>query len=218
MKKYFKQIHLWLALPAGLIIFIMCVTGAILVWNQEILSITGASSMRDDAFLSFVMKLHRWLLDDSRTIGKLITGISTLFFVFILISGLGIYWPKKWKRSNFTVHSNKGIRRMLFDLHAVLGVYAFVILLLCSLTGLMWSFKWYNQFIGFIFDAETQKGAPIWVVIKAIHFGSYLGIVSKIWTCVAALIGASLPITGYYLWIKKNFVKKKTAKSVKIHK
>ena len=203
MKKLFRDIHLWLAMPAGIVIFVICITGAIMVFQKEILSLTGSVSMHEDAFLSVVMKLHRWLLDDSKTIGKLIVGISTIFFVFIIISGLGIYWRKNWKIDNFVVHRTKGTRRFIFDLHAVLAMYIFIILLMCALTGLMWSFQWYRDAIGFIFDVPVKKGAPIWDIVKAIHFGSYLGLFSKIITCCAALIGASLPITGYWMYLKK---------------
>lgn len=203
MKKYLRQIHLWLSLPAGIVLFIICLTGAILVFKDEILSVTGYASMRESPFLSVVMRLHRWLMDDSRTLGKMVVGISTLFFIFILVSGIGIYWPKRWKKRNFVVNSGLGYRRFIFDLHSVLGLYAAIILLICAFTGLMWSFQWYRDVVGFIFGLELQRGAPAWKIIKSIHFGDYAGMVSKILTCIAALIGASLPLTGYWMYFKK---------------
>lgn len=39
MKKIFVKIHLWLSLPFGIIIAIVCITGAILVFEDEILEI-----------------------------------------------------------------------------------------------------------------------------------------------------------------------------------
>ena len=36
MRKYFAKIHLWLSLPLGIVIVIVCLTGAILVFEQEI--------------------------------------------------------------------------------------------------------------------------------------------------------------------------------------
>lgn len=204
MKKYLKIIHLWLSLPAGIIITVVCLTGAILVFKDEILLLTGYTSMREDPFLSVVMKLHRWLMDDSRTVGKLIVGISTLFFIFILISGIGIYWPKRWKKRNLVIHSNLGNRRLMYDLHSVLGLYAALILLICALTGLAWSFHWYRDLIGVIFEVEMKRGAPAWKIIKALHFGNYAGLFSKVFTAMAALIGATLPLTGYWLYLKKH--------------
>ena len=85
----------------------------------------------------------------------------------------------------------------------MLGVYAAVMLLVCALTGLMWSFQWYREAVGFLFDAEVQRGAPIWKVVRALHFGDYAGWFSKIPTCVAAIIGGLLPLSGYWMYIRK---------------
>ena len=48
-------------------------------------------------------------------------------------------------------------------------------------------------------DASKIRG---W--IYSVHVGSWGGIVTRILTFLAALLGASLPLTGYYLWIKKH--------------
>lgn len=201
-KKYFRNIHVWLSLPAGLLISIICLTGAILVFKDELLAWMGYESIKGSP-LMWVMKLHRWLMDDTRTWGKVTVGVSTLFFIFILISGLAVYWPRKWKKSRLTLHTRKGKNRLLFDLHAVLGLYAALILLICALTGLMWSFQWYRDAIGFLFDTEIKRGAPIWIVIRALHFGNFAGLFSKILYFLAALVGASLPVTGYWMYWKK---------------
>ncbi len=37
MKKFFTKIHLWLSLPLGIVIAIICCTGAILVFENEML-------------------------------------------------------------------------------------------------------------------------------------------------------------------------------------
>lgn len=162
----------------------------------------GYDSIRESP-LMIVMKLHRWLMDDTRTTGKMIVGISTLFFIFILISGLTVYWPHKWKKSRLIIEHQKGRRRLMFDLHSVLGLYAALILLVCALTGLMWSFQWYRDIVSFIFDAEVKRGAPIWKIVRALHFGTYAGMFSKIVTFIAALIGTSLPVTGYWMYLKR---------------
>ncbi|MBP6065113.1 PepSY domain-containing protein [Bacteroides sp.] len=202
MKKTSKYIHLWLSLPAGIMISIICFTGAILVFKEELLTYMGYENIRDSPLMG-VMKLHRWLMDDTRTVGKVIVGISTLFFIFILISGMVACWPKKWKKRHFTVRQGRTMRQTLYNLHTVLGLYAGIILLVCALTGLMWSFQWYRDLVGFIFDAEVQRGAPIWKVVRSLHFGDYAGWFSKTLTFIAAIIGGLLPITGYWMYIDK---------------
>ena len=39
MKKIFAKIHLWLSIPFGIIIAIVCLTGSILVFETEILEL-----------------------------------------------------------------------------------------------------------------------------------------------------------------------------------
>ena len=201
-KKYFRDIHLWLSLPAGIIISVICLTGAILVFKEEFLAWGGYENIRESP-LMFVMKLHRWLLDDTRTWGKMIVGISTLFFIFILITGLTVYWPKKWKRAHLTVCNDRGAYRWYRDVHCVLGLYAALILLVCALTGLLWSFQWCRDVVSWVTGEEIKRGAPIWKTIRALHFGTYAGWFSKLLTFVAAMIGAILPLTGYWLYWKK---------------
>ena len=45
--------------------------------------------------------------------------------------------------------------------------------------------------------------------VYAIHVGSWGGMASKMLTFIISLLGGILPITGYYLWFKKKFKKKK---------
>ena len=109
MRKLSKHLHLWLSLPAGVIISIICFTGAILVFKEELLAAMGYESIRNSP-LMVVMKLHRWLMDDTRTVGKVVVGISTLFFIAILISGLAAYWPRKWKRRHLIIKKGRKLR------------------------------------------------------------------------------------------------------------
>ncbi|MDR0680472.1 MAG: PepSY domain-containing protein [Dysgonamonadaceae bacterium] len=46
--------------------------------------------------------------------------------------------------------------------------------------------------------------------IYSIHVGSWGGIFSKILTCFAALTGASLPLTGYYIFLKRRRFRRKS--------
>ncbi len=56
MRKFFAKVHLWLSIPFGIIIAIVCLTGAILVFETEILelgyNITDNSNMIVLVFIS----------------------------------------------------------------------------------------------------------------------------------------------------------------------
>ncbi|MDR2956329.1 MAG: PepSY domain-containing protein [Prevotella sp.] len=368
MRIFLKRLHKWLSIPVGIIITIVCLTGAILVFQDEILELSNSShyfikdnieedpiplhtlipivnaqldsnrvasvQISDDpartyrmtlkegfrvtafvnqytgeitGFYKFqespfypVMTLHRWLMDGTRTWGKYIVGISTLIFVFILISGFIVWMPRKMNRSRFKIQWRKGKKRLFYDMHNVLGAYACLVLLIGALTGLMWSFEWYRNTVFRIFGAEvqqtqsqgrTQRGGgqkkegreelnithwqdifdslkgsnhdyeyirmedgsasvhlksyvtsravdkytfdkrsgeitntilfkdqettiKVWAWAYSLHVGNYWGIWSKIFTCIFSLIGASLPVTGYYIFFVKR-KKKKTKTEVR---
>ena len=358
MRHFIHKIHLWLSIPAGLIIFIICITGAILSFETQILeksyperyfvkeikkgkipldqlipivnkqlkdntvssikissdpNRTYVATLKDgirisafvdpytgelkgiyefrESFFFKMMSLHRWLMDGTRTWGKLTVGITTILFVFILISGI-IWWipnQKKKLKNRLRIKTSKGLKRFLNDAHLVLGIYACIFLLICSLTGLMWSFEWYRNGVFKIFGVEASsdnkkkekkdkkqaepntqlwdialmnisqkahdfeyitvgdgtatvlsKSAPhlratdkysfdnktgeigkvsyyadqndsskIMSWAYALHVGAYGGIFIKIITCLACIIGATLPLTGYYVFYQKRLKKKK---------
>ena len=56
-------------------------------------------------------------------------------------------------------------------------------------------------------DAPRQRKIGGW--IYAIHVGNFGGYLTRLLWFLAAMLGASLPITGYYLWIKRRFINRK---------
>lgn len=248
MKIFFRRIHLWLSLSAGLIIMTCCITGAILVFQKELeqafyheryfteaqgkklsagqllkavkennpkakingiklysdpsrtteVNVTvadknvkqpeskpaaGATSAKPESrppsltvfvdpysgrvietynpregFFFQVMSLHRWLLGDSDGIGKTITGIATLVFLFILITGIILWWPmtKNILLQRLKIKNNAGWKRLNHDLHIVLGFYSAIILFIFAFTALAWSFEWFNNGIYSVTNSPLQ--------------------------------------------------------------
>lgn len=376
MKKTFRKIHLWLSVPFGLIIALICFSGAALVFETEItemcrpdlyyvrqveasplpmdsllvkvtkalpdsMSITGVSVTSDPErayqvsvspgrrsaiyvdqytgeikgkseripFFYTMFRMHRWLLDSMKPDGgifwgKMIVGVSTLMFVFVLISGIVIWWPrtKKIFKSSLKIATNKGWRRFWYDLHVAGGIYTLVFLLAMALTGLTWSFSWYRTGFYKVFGAEVPQGSAhgkpatnghgkpegksgnrahghspyahwqqVYDELKdrnpdnklitiskgsatvavnrlgnlratdryafnprngeitettlykdtelsgklrgwiySVHVGSWGGMFTRILTFIAALLGATLPLTGYYLWLRRLMRRGKT--------
>ena len=109
-------------------------------------------------FFFIVAHLHHCLL--MHDIGKWIVDISTLIFVLVLLSGLVIWFPKKWskkhKKASFTIKWNAPWRRRNYDLHKVLGFYSLAFVLLLSLTGLILGFEsWTNVTLN-IFGGNSE--------------------------------------------------------------
>lgn len=59
-------------------------------------------------------------------------------------------------------------------------------------------------------DKPLSRRAEDWV--HAVHTGAWGGFVTKIITFFACLIGITLPLTGYYLWLKRLFMKSRRKK------
>ncbi|MBS0025783.1 PepSY-associated TM helix domain-containing protein [Chitinophaga sp. 22321] len=92
-----------------------------------------------------VFSLHRWLLAGST--GKAITGASTLIFLFILITGIILWWPKTRNilKQRIKVKWDGGWKRLNHDLHVVLGFYTAIFLFVSVFTGLTWSYEWFSN-------------------------------------------------------------------------
>lgn len=234
MKKIFRKIHLWLSVPFGLIITLVCFSGAMLVFENEVnewfrrdlyyvetvkesplpmdkllekvattlpdsVSVIGVSISSDpgrayqvslskprraslyvdqytgevkgkserSGFFMFMFRMHRWLLDSMNPgnegifWGKMIVGVSTLLLVFVLISGIVIWWPRTRKalKNSLKITATKGWRRFWYDLHVAGGMYALIFLLAMALTGLTWSFPWYRTAFYKVFGVEVQQRA-----------------------------------------------------------
>ena len=164
MRKICLKIHRWLGLALGIFISIICFSGAVLVFQDEIKDALQDKSKNaemqqgfqhhdDPAIIDVAKKLHRYLLDvpeephEGMSPGRYIVGTVAICMTLILLTGIVIWWPKSKKmlKNRLTVKTSKGFRRFIYDSHVSLGIYAVVFLLLMSLTGPSWSFHWYRQ-------------------------------------------------------------------------
>lgn len=222
MRKLFAKIHLWISLPLGILFSVICLTGAILVFENETLQLLNPSadvmSMGKHAperkelvgydFFHSTLRIHRWLLDapakkGERTVGKEIVGYSTLAMAIVLMSGIVIWWPRNRKvlKNRLSVTCSKGSRRFWYDSHVSIGFYATLLLLIMCLTGFVWSFTGWREAFWNLFDFIPPEGRKRF--LYTLHTGSWGGLPSKIIYFLAALTGAVLPLTGYYLWWNK---------------
>jgi uncharacterized iron-regulated membrane protein len=118
---------------------------------------TGQMKKLEDYNLDFftvVLQLHMRLLL-KHDIGKTIVGVSVLIFVISLITGLVLWWPKKRKKAVkqrlwFQWKSTTNWKRKNYDLHNIMGFYAMLLALIIALTGLVWSFDWFDDGVKWI--------------------------------------------------------------------
>lgn len=382
-------LHLWLGLLSGIVVFIVCVTACIWVFQDEITTMLHPQTkvareprpvMHPSALMNIAQKeypgkrmayasyqqgkaiymalgegrhgntvLHihpytgaiisnvehkkgetdffRWILNGHRflwmppAIGRPIVNYSILIFVIILITGIVLWWPKKWtkaaKNQSFKIKWKASFKRVNYDLHNVLGFYSLLFLLAMALTGMVYGIKWYSKGLywvtsagktlpdferplsdslqagkhytpqaamdiawnetvkanpdaqgfyysfadtarpasaititiyptagkyynnrSFSFDQHTGKkladnnpvygksfeestgAAKLRKMNYDIHVGSILGLPGKILAFFASLTGASLPVTGFLVWLgkKRKTKKKKTISPLMVAK
>lgn len=129
-------------------------------YTGEVLKVESFSRGDSPDFFRFILNGHRalWLPYD---IGRPIVGIAVLIFVFLLISGIILWWPTKWIKSirdkSFKIKWSASFKRVNYDAHNVLGFYSMIFLLLISLTGLVWSFGWFSKSLYWV----TSGGKPL---------------------------------------------------------
>lgn len=109
-------------------------------------------------FFNLMLQLHRFLaMGDT---GRQITGACTLLLVFFCLSGLYLRWPRQalnW-RAWLTLDWAKKGRAFNWDLHSVAGTWCLVLYLLSALTGLSWSYEWYNKGLNALLaDSPAQQ-------------------------------------------------------------
>jgi len=89
---------------------------------------------------------HLWLPDH---IAHHVVGWSMAIFLILLITGLVLWWPKKWNKKHrddsFKIRWKARFKRLNYDLHNVLGFYSLLIALLMVLTALIMCFPWFSN-------------------------------------------------------------------------
>jgi len=117
-----------------------------------------------EKFFIFVRAGHRflWL---PKEIGSPLVGASCLIFVITLITGV-IWWlPVKWnsktRKKSFGIKWKANWKRVNIDLHNVLGFYAVIFVLVLTVTGIVFTFKWFENGIYKILTWKNPAAAEI---------------------------------------------------------
>ena len=112
-------------------------------------------------FFGFILRLHRWLAlpDDAREVGKQTVAISTVSLIILIISAIVIYWGriKHSFLKSFTFKFKHKDRAFLSTMHSAIGMWVIPFYLLASLTGLFWSYEWYNNALYKIAGVEKPQ-------------------------------------------------------------
>lgn len=115
--------------------------------------------VKNEDLFHFIKEGHYYLWFPKK-IGEQVTGWGTFIFFLITISGLILWWPKKWtkktREQSFKIKWSAKFKRLNYDLHNVLGFYSLLIALIMAFTALMMSFAWFNKSVFWIAGGENQ--------------------------------------------------------------
>ena len=113
----------------------------------------GEGSQGVRRFMSGTRAWHRWLAVDGegRSVARAITGWSNLIFLFIVVSGFYLWFPRKWTwvqvRSVVFFNRKAAGKARDFNWHNVIGVWSAIPLFIVVVSGLPISFPWANALV-----------------------------------------------------------------------
>jgi uncharacterized iron-regulated membrane protein len=116
-------------------------------------AVMGEGAKRVRHFFEVNENLHRWLAmkGEARDRGKAIAGASNLAFLFIVLSGLVIWIPRRRTRAAFrnAMFFRRGLRGRArdFSWHHVLGIWAFLPLVAIVFSGVVISYPWATRLV-----------------------------------------------------------------------
>lgn len=188
LRRILFQVHLWVGLGVGLYVFIVSLSGSLIVFRRE-LDRALCPGTCEPAFISWMAEFHDHL-GVGRT-GLLLNGLGAVAVAILCVSGAVVWWPGKtrWRRS-LTLHRGVGARRCLHDLHNVLGFWLLLLILMWAVTGIYFAFPESFDVLG--------DDAIAWLV--RLHFGRAYGVpVEALWVALG-LAPCALFVTGALMW------------------
>ena len=115
--------------------------------------VLGDGSQRVRSFFRTVTDWHRWLgaKGDNRNVARAITGACNLGFLFLVMSGFYLWWPRNWNlkslRSVMWFRRGLPARARDFNWHNVIGFWSAVPLFIVVLSAVVISYTWAGNLV-----------------------------------------------------------------------
>ncbi len=115
---------------------------------------------KQQSFFHFIEEIHRGLVA-GRT-GKLLMGINSIIFLFILGTGIVLWWPaaRNMLTQRLQIKWGSSWKRLNHDFHIVLGFYTSLFLFIMAITGVGMSFDWVGKTINTLTHSPQQRMEP----------------------------------------------------------
>ena len=132
--------------------------------------VLGGGSRSVRAFFRVVTDWHRWLgasgEGSNRTVGRAVTGACNLAFLFLVVSGFYLWWPRSWTRKSVrsVTWFKRGLRGKArdFNWHNTVGFWTAVPLFFVVLSGVVISYAWAGDLVYRVMGETppARGGAP----------------------------------------------------------
>jgi len=125
----------------------------ILFANRYTGEILGEGSPPVRSIFHVILGIHRWLgvEGERRKVTRAVTGASNVAFLFLVVSGFYLWWPRKWtwRKLRMVTWFRGGItgRARDWNWHNVTGFWCATPLLLIVLSGVVMSYSWANDLL-----------------------------------------------------------------------
>ncbi len=116
-------------------------------------SIYGEGSQRVRNFFRSVTEWHRWLgaKGENRNVARAITGACNLGFLFLVMSGFYLWWPRNWNLKSLrnVTWFKRGLpsKARYFNWHNVIGFWSAVPLFIVVLSAVVISYTWAGNLV-----------------------------------------------------------------------
>jgi uncharacterized iron-regulated membrane protein len=187
------QVHLWVGALVGTYVFVMSLSGSIIVYRGELFDM-GLSVER-------IVDLHEnWLAGPS---GRIVNGVGAICLILLCLTGAVIWWPgiDHWRRS-LTVQWHASFARINWDLHSAVGFWCFLFVLMWAISAIYLVFQ--EQFI---VSAFLDPGGRVASWLTQLHFGRFGWFTKAVWAPVG-LTPAILAFTGVFICCRRIIFKK----------
>jgi uncharacterized iron-regulated membrane protein len=114
--------------------------------------VLGEASRSTRSFFARVERIHRSLGSELRSgVGRPITGACNLLFLFLVVSGFYLWFPKKWVRQYVRpaiwFRGGLGGRARDWNWHNTIGFWSAIPLFFIVLSGVIMSYGWANNLL-----------------------------------------------------------------------
>jgi uncharacterized iron-regulated membrane protein len=128
--------------------------------------VTASGSGKGQAFFSALRRWHRWVGAQGaelRAQMKVVNGTANLIFLALVLSGLYLWWPRRWTRprlrATLVPHLHAAGRVRDYNWHNALGFWAAIPLALIIASGAFISFRWPGQYLDLALGNAAEKRA-----------------------------------------------------------